>query len=285
MIKNTALLQILIRFILALSIIVYVQLYNFDFKTPLTLLSIVYFVGTLILYPLHNHKFLKHLLFLFDILFINYFMYTTGNIYFSLFFITFIFFVENLIDLVFMTIYTISIFGVALYLSGFFDFTYIFIALGFWLVFFKYFSDKNLFEKQKEEIDSLAKNLYIENLKCNDKSEFYRKFYDLNIAVKMFKSGKLDPEIFIKELYENLNCNGLILFNINTKEKLKRGLLNFNEEILDDYNLIPKTYVNDNLNLKAGCEFIIVRQINYYFILIFYKSAILDDSEILDIIK
>jgi len=285
MIKNTALLQILIRFILALSIIVYVQLYNFDFKTPLTLLSIVYFVGTLILYPLHNHKFLKHLLFLFDILFINYFMYTTGNIYFSLFFITFIFFVENLIDLVFMTIYTISIFGVALYLSGFFDFTYIFIALGFWLVFFKYFSDKNLLEKQKEEIDSLAKNLYMENLKCNDKSEFYRKFYDLNIAVKMFKSGKLDPEIFIKELYENLNCNGLILFNINTKEKLKKGLLNFNEGILDDFNLIPKTYVSDDLNLKTSCEFIIVRQINYYFILIFYKSAILDDSEILDTIK
>ena len=285
MIKNTALLQILIRFILALSIIVYAQLYNFDFKTPLTLLSIVYFVGTLILYPLHNHKFFKTSFIFIDILLINYFMYTTGNIYFSLFFITFIFFVENLIDLVFMTIYTISIFGVALYLSGFFDFTYIFIALGFWLVFLKYFSDKNLLEKQKEEIDSLAKNLYIENLKCNDKSEFYRKFYDLSIAVKMFKSGKLDPEIFIKELYENLNCNGLILFNINTKEKLKKGLLNFNEEILDDYNLIPKTYVNDNLNLKAGCEFIIVRQINYYFILIFYKSAILDDSEILDIIK
>jgi hypothetical protein len=61
-------------------------------------------------------------------------------------------------------------------------------------------------------------------------------------------------------------------------------LLNFNEEILDDYNLIPKTYVNDDLNLKTGCEFIIVRQINDYLILIFYKSAILDDSEILDII-
>jgi hypothetical protein len=222
MIKNTALLQILIRFILALSIIVYVQLYNFDFKTPLTLLSIAYFVGTLVLYPLHNHKFLKHLLFLFDVLLINYFMYTTGNIYFSLFFITFIFFVENLIDLVFMSIYTISIFGVALYLSGFFDFTYIFIILGFWLVLLKYFSDKSLLEKQKEEINSLAKNLYIENLKCNDKSEFYRKFYDLSTAVKMFKSGKLDQEIFIKELYENLNCNGLVLFNINTKEKLKK---------------------------------------------------------------
>jgi hypothetical protein len=212
-------------------------------------------------------------------------MYTTGNIYFSLFFITFIFFVENLIDLVFMGIYTISIFGVALYLSGFFDFTYIFIILGFWLVLLKYFSDKSLLEKQKEEINSLAKNLYIENLKCNDKSEFYRKFYDLSTAVKMFKSGKLDQEIFIKELYENLNCNGLVLFNINTKEKLKRGLLNFNEEILDNFNLIPKTYVNDDLNLKTGCEFIIARQINGYLILIFYKSAILDDSEILDIIK
>jgi len=285
MIKNTALLHILIRFILALSIIVYVQLYNFDFKTPLTLLSIAYFVGTLILYPLHNHKFLKHLLFLFDILLISYFMYTTGNIYFSLFFITFIFFVENLIDLVFMSVYTISIFGVALYLSGFFDFTYIFIVLGFWLVLLKYFSDKSLFEKQKEEINNLAKNLYIENLKCNDKFEFYRKFYDLSTAVKMFKSGKLDPEIFIKELYGNLNCSGLVLFNINTKEKLKKGLLNFNERILDDFNLIPKTFVNDDLNLKTGCEFIIVRQINDYFILIFYKSAILDDSEILDIIK
>jgi len=212
-------------------------------------------------------------------------MYTTGNIYFSLFFITFIFFVENLIDLVFMSIYTISIFGVALYLSGFFDFTYIFIILGFWLVLLKYFSDKSLLEKQKEEINNLAKNLYIENLKCNDKSEFYRKFYDLSTAVKMFKSGKLDQEIFIKELYENLNCNGLVLFNINTKEKLKKGLLNFNEGILDDFNLIPKTYVNDDLNLKTGCEFIIVRQINDYLILIFYKSAILDDSEILDIIK
>jgi hypothetical protein len=212
-------------------------------------------------------------------------MYTTGNIYFSLFFITFIFFVENLIDLVLMSIYTISIFGIALYLSGFFDFTYIFIILGFWLVLLKYFSDKSLFEKQKEEINSLAKNFYIENLKCNDKSEFYRKFYDLSTAVKMFKSDKLDPEIFIKELYENLNCNGLVLFNINTKEKLKRGLLNFNEGILDDFNLIPKTYVSDDLNLKTGCEFIIVRQINDYLILIFYKSAILDDSEILDIIK
>jgi hypothetical protein len=216
--NDAAFLQILIRFILALSIIIYVQLYNFDFKTPLTLLSIAYFVGTLVLYPLHNHKFLKHILFLFDILLISYFMYTTGNIYFSLFFITFIFFVENLIDLVFMSIYTISIFGVALYLSDFFDFTYIFIILGFWLVLLKYFSDKNLLEKQKEEINSLAKNLYIENLKCNDKSEFYRKFYDLSTAVKMFKSGKLDPEIFIKELYENSNCNGLVLFNINTKK-------------------------------------------------------------------
>jgi hypothetical protein len=62
-------------------------------------------------------------------------------------------------------------------------------------------------------------------------------------------------------------------------------LLNFNERILDDFNLTPKTYVNDDFNLKTGCEFIIVRQINDYFILIFYKSTILDDSEILDIIK
>ncbi|WP_299239485.1 hypothetical protein [Sulfurihydrogenibium sp.] len=283
--SNTSLLQVLTRFILALSIIVYVQLYNFDFKIPLTLLSIAYFVGMLVLYPLHSHKFLKHLLFLFDVLLINYFMYTTGNIYFSLFFITFIFFAENLIDLVFMTLYTISIFGVAIYLSGFSDFTYIFITLGFWLILLKYFLDKNLLEKQKEEINNLAKNLYIENLKCNDKSEFYRKFYDLSTAVRMFKSGKLDPEIFIKELYENLNCNGIVLFNINTKEKQKKGLLNFDEAVLDDFNLAPKTYVNDYLNLRTGYEFIIVRQINDYFILVFYKSAILDDSEILDIIK
>jgi hypothetical protein len=69
------------------------------------------------------------------------------------------------------------------------------------------------------------------------------------------------------------------------QRRLFKIKLNVTNEKILDYNLIPKTYVNDDLNLKIGCEFIIVRQINDYLILIFYKSAILDDSEILDIIK
>ncbi len=277
-------LEYIIRLIIVISILVYVNLYNFDYKIPLSILSFSYFIGSLILLPLRQGDFLKHFLYIIDTSIIVYFTFTTGSIYFSIFWIPFLFYMKKLHDVILFSIYTFIVFGIPLYISNFSDFTLIFILFSFVVVLFKSYFETKYYKERISHYNDLAKEMYKENLKCTDKLEFYKKFYNIHNTISLFKKGKLDPQIFVNNLFENLNADSVILYNRSLNDFTIKSLYKID---LDDINIEQfedKIYINEHFNSKLGFKYIISKHFDGYILLIFYKNAILDGEEILKLI-
>ncbi len=273
-----------LRLIIVVSILVYINFYNFDYKIPLSILAVSYFIGSLILYPLSRGNFLKHFLYIIDVSIITYFTYTTGSTYFSLFWIPFLFYMKNIYDVILFSIYTFIIFGISLYLSGFSDFTVIFLLFSFIVVLVKDYFETQYFKKRISYYNNIAKEIYLENLKCNDKSMFYKRFYNIYNAISLFKNRKLEDSRFVNTLFENLNADSIILYdkvtnNFFTKSLSKIQLKNIDVKLFED-----KIYVGEYFNRELGFKYIISKHFDNHILLILYKNTILDEEEILKII-
>lgn len=277
-------LEYLIRFIIVISILVYVNFYNFDYKIPLSILSFSYFIGSLILFPLRQGDFLKHFLYIIDTSIIVYFTFTTGSIYFSLFWIPFLFYIKKFHDVILFSIYTFVIFGISFYISNFSDFTLIFLLFSFIVVLVKNYFETKYYKERLSHYNDLAKEIYTENLKCAGKLELYKKFYNIQNAISLFKKGKLDPQIFVNNLFENLNADSVILYNRLLNDFTIKSLHKIDLESINIEQFEDKVYINEYFNSKLGFKYIISKHFDGYILLILYKNAILDEEEILKLI-
>lgn len=275
--------NILIKTLISITLISYIFLFDYDYKIPLLSLSLAYFIGSVILNPLLQNNFWKFFVYILDIAMLTYFSYATGNIYFSLFFYLLLIPEINLKQLLLIILLSIPMVLYNYYQTNFYDFIYISLVIGL-----NFFILKNVFYSKSLE-DEKLKNIYITQesfinfLKCKSKLEFYKKFYELSTTLNLFKRDKISPEIFSKFMYENLNVDTIIIYDIDQNKCYKFG----NDLDCDKaLNIIKdeKLYVNENANAELGYKYIISKRINNIYLILFYKDYILDEEEIINLI-
>ncbi|MEJ5172645.1 MAG: hypothetical protein WHT47_02915, partial [Hydrogenothermaceae bacterium] len=138
----------LIRFIISATVITTAILYQYDFKVPLIILSVIYFFQYILLYPFLSDRLLKHIVYIVDFLFIGYVVFVTDNVYLSLFSVMLVLSVTTKIDMIILLLFMLSIFGLSLYKYGFYEFTLLFLYVGFLASIFEFFRKKLEFESR-----------------------------------------------------------------------------------------------------------------------------------------
>ncbi|WP_297887706.1 hypothetical protein [Sulfurihydrogenibium sp.] len=276
--------NILIKILISITLFVYIYLFDYDYKVPLMSLIVAYLIGSIILNPLLQNNLWKFLVYILDIIMLTYFSYTTGNIYFSIFYYLLLIPERNLKQTTILILLSLPMVIYNFYQTNFYDFVYISLIVGINL-----FLIKNIYFSKKIE-DEILKNVSITQecltnyLKCKSKSQLYRKFYEVSIILNLFKRNKISAETFGKLLYENLNADAIVVYNNDESECYKFGC---DLDCDKFFSLIKeeKLYVNEHPNIELGYRYIISKKINNNHLVLLYKNYILDEEDIVNLIK
>lgn len=265
--------QIVIRSLISLSVITTVLFYNFDFKVPFVILSTFYLIQYIVLSPFLKEKILKYVVYLIDYLFLGYVVYITDNVYLSLFFIPFIMNAKNKFDVLVLSSFTIPILLLTVYKSGVFEFTILYVLTGLILSILEFFKSKNQLEKKYNKVVELSKDLYKDNLLIQDKMDFYSRFYNITNVIKRIRERKIEPKDAVKILYDNLNADGVIVYDRESDRCYYDGNFNCNEELIE-------TLKNRKVNLDT--KYVVIRDLGHIYLVIVYREYILVDQELLE---
>lgn len=269
----------LIRFIMSATVITTAILYQYDFKVPLIILSVIYFFQYILLYPFLSDRLLKHIVYIVDFLFIGYVVFVTDNVYLSLFSVMLVLSVATKIDMIILLLFMLSIFGLSLYKYGFYEFTLLFLYMGFLASIFEFFRKKLEFESRYNQLLELSKNIYRDNLICSDKLDFFQRYYDVNLALRKLKERDIKPEEFVEILYRNLNCDTVIILDKADKSYSCKGLHCY-DDILNFIINGDIVGLKNRLNVK----FVVLKDIGELSLILIYKDYIRVDKELLEII-
>lgn len=276
-------LNFIIKLLISLTLVGYVYFFNYDYKYPLLFLILAYMVGSFLISPLLQHKFLKFFVYTSDLVMLTYFSYATGNIYFLLFYYLLLIPENNLKHILFLSLITMPVVVYNFYQTNFYDFFYVSFVIGVNLFLIKnVYLNKNLNELVSKKI-STAQESFLNFLKCKSKSEFYKKYYEVSTTLNLFKKGKISPMFFGKFLYDILNADCIIVYDLEKNDYFKYGCeLDYSfitEKLCDD-----KLYVNNEINKELGFKYIFSKKFGNFCLVIFYKEFILDEDDILNLI-
>lgn len=271
-----------LRFLLALSVISSVVFYNYDFKLSIITLSIVYFFQFLIIYPVLKDSIFRYFLYILDFSFLFYIILVTDNAYLSLFSLLFLTELKRNIEKFLIFIPAIATVGFGFYKSGFYDLTLIYLSVGI-LVSIVYFTiEKEGLKKSLSKTVDMAKNIYRDNLICNDKMDFYMRYYNIISSLKKLTEDKINPEDLKKILFQNLNCDAVIILDKYQDSLHLDGTLDIQDtEEIKNYIKNSDIY---NLKKALNVRYSIIRDFDRYIIVLLYKDYILIDKELLEAI-
>lgn len=270
----------IVRLILVVSVIMTGSFYNFDFKLPLIVLSLVYFFQSLILYPVVKESFLKYLIYIIDAAYILYVINITDQVYLSIFWFMLIANLRLKLEILAVLFPSILISGYSFYKSGFYDFTLVFLSVASMVVIINFIIQKQKKEQEVKTLAELIKDLYKDNLICTDRKEFLERFYKLKKTIKNFQDGQIDTEHLCDALYESLNCDAVIAVNIHTGEYHLKGKLSISDETVSHILQNNIEGIKKDLNVR----FVILKDIANYRIALVYREYIMIDRELIEAI-
>lgn len=270
-----------VRLILVISVIMALSFYNFDFKIALIVLSLVYFFQSIILYPVLRGSILRYIIYLIDFGFIVYMTYITDQIYLSLFWFLLISNIASKLEMLTLLVPSVVITGFSFYRSGFYDFNLVFLSIASLVVISNFLVEKEKIEKKLNGFVELSKNLYRDNLVCNDQKEFYQRYYNITQAVRNLISGGLKSEIFCETLFDNLNCDAVFVMDLQTGWFCSKGMFTADETTL---TLLSNDDI-DSAKRLLGVKFIILKDLGNYRVVLIYKDYVLIDRQLIEVIS
>ncbi|MEZ0323346.1 MAG: hypothetical protein ABWJ98_03430 [Hydrogenothermaceae bacterium] len=271
----------LIRFIISATVITTAIVYQYDFKVPLIILSVIYFFQYVILHPFLSDRLLKYIIYIIDYLFIGYVVFVTDNIYLSLFSVMLILNITTKLDMIILLLFMLPISGISLYKYGFYEFTILFLYVGFLLSIFEIFRKNLESENRYNQLLNLSKEIYRDNLICSDKLDFYQRYYNINMAIKKLKEGDIKLQEFTEALYKNLNCDTAIVIDRVDGSYSCEGNHCYKADVI-------KSFISDkdveSLKSNLNVKFVFIREVGEFSVILIYKDYIMVDKELLDII-
>lgn len=269
-----------IRLLLTLSVISSVVLYDYDFRFPIIILSISYFFQFLILYPVLKKSIFRYIVYLIDFAFLFYVVKITDNVYLSLFPLFLLFELKGKVDIYILSILASTMVGYGFYKSGLYDLTLIYLAIVIIIAVINFNFEKDSLKKSLSNMADIAKNIYRDNLICSDKMDFYMRYFNINSSVKKISEDKIKVEDFKKVLFQNLNCDAVIIFDKHKDELHIEGTLDISN-IQEIENYIKNLDI-DGIKKALNVKYSLVKEIKGYTIVLIYKNYILIDKGLIE---
>lgn len=271
----------IVRLILVISVIMTCSFYNFDFKVSLIVLSLVYFFQSIILYPVLKGTFLKYLIYIIDASYILYVINITDQVYLSMFWFMLIANIRLKLEIVVVFILSILISGFSFYQSGFYDFNLVFLSVAFMVVILNFLFQQQKKDQEVKSFIELSKDLYRENLICNDRKDFFERFYNIKKAIKNFLNGGINFEQLVDILYDSLNCDAVVLIDTHTGEYQLRGKLKVSDETV--YHILQDNI--EEIKKELNIRFVVLKDIGQHRIVLIYRDYMLIDRELIEAIE
>ena len=219
-----------VRIFIALSVIVSLYTGDLEYSTALTILSLIYIAGYLLI---PKNKNTKYLYFLIDVIFISFAVYLTGYTYLSVLIIPlFSEFVKENKDIVyFLAFSTVPVFT-ALYTANFSEFSFIPLIAGGLIGI--YGLNKTFIQKEKyfNDLKSDMENLYIKNISYQEKINQQEKILSVYNSLKKMRENRFPLKIWIYDINEILGSDGIMFFDIKNNRCYATEKIQCNKDIL-----------------------------------------------------
>lgn len=270
-----------VRLLTSLSVITTLLVYNYDFKVPLTVLSLIYILQYMILSLFSKDLIIRYFLYFVDFGFIGYSVYATDQVYILLFLFAILATLREKLDLALFSTIAFGLSGFFFYRTGFYDFNLIYLSLALSVVVYTILKEIGSKDKTYQSLLELTKSIYRDNLICSDRMDFYLRYYEITSSLKKLKEGSISLNSCVEVLYKNLNCDGIFITNRENLNTVCKGKYSCDTNMV---NLVQELEVEEIKRLLS-VKFVIVREIGKYTIVIFYKNYVLIDKEILEAIS
>ncbi|MBK3332360.1 hypothetical protein GWK41_04670 [Persephonella atlantica] len=204
--------QALIRFFIAITVVLATINGNIEYSGALFSLSGIYFLSYLLVPKNPNTK---YLFLLFDILFISISTYLTGYVHLSLLTVPlFVEFVRNYRDTVyFLALSCVPLF-VSSYVSYFSEFTFLTITLSGLIGIYGLYHSLSNIEKQFKEAKNEMENLYIKNISYQEKINQQDKILKILKSLNKMREEKIPLKLWIYDINEILGTDGIVYFDL-----------------------------------------------------------------------
>ncbi len=220
----------IVRFFVALSVIVSLYTGDLEYSTALTILSLIYISGYLLIPKNENTKYLY---FLIDAVFISFAVYLTGYTYLSVLIIPLFseFVKENKDIIYFLSVSFIPVFT-ALYTANFSEFSFIPLIAGG--VVGIYGLNKTFIQKEKyfNDLKNDMENLYIKNISYQEKINQQEKILSVYNSLKKMREKKFPLKIWIYDINEILGSDGIMFFDLKNNRCYATEKIQCNKDIL-----------------------------------------------------
>ena len=277
----------IVRFFVALSVIVSLYTGDLEYSTALTILSLIYISGYLLI---PKNKNTKYLYFVIDAVFISFAVYLTGYTYLSVLIIPlFSEFVKESKDTIyFLTVSFIPVFT-ALYTANFSEFSFIPLIIGGLIGI--YGLNQTFIQKEKyfNDLKNDMENLYIKNISYQEKISQQDKILSVYNSLKKMRKNRFPLKIWIYDINEILGSDGIMFFDLKNNRCYSTEKIQCNKEIL---NFIDRPFiefknhqVNKILNAPYVYAVTIENNKDLVGIVVFISKLKEIDKEILELIR
>ncbi|RUM58783.1 MAG: hypothetical protein DSY53_04150 [Persephonella sp.] len=250
--------SILVRFFIVLGTILTVYFANIDYGNPLILASLAYLVLYIIVIEAENRSWIKFLFLGIDMLFISTIIYFTGFHYLSVFIIPLIVdFIDSKKDIFMFSLFATIPIAISLYISNFTDILFIPLIFAGLAGFFKLKSLINKKEKELKKIREDIEEIYIQNIKYQDRLEENKKILSTLNLLNDLQEGKLNLKQFIFILKEILSADDIVFFDYIKSKCVSTDRNKCDKSILKYIKDNPQIFTKSLINEKFDAEYIV----------------------------
>ncbi len=250
--------SVLVRVFIVLGIAIAIYFGNIDYGKPLILMSLVYLFLYFIIFDYEEKIWLKYIFLIIDMLFITLMIYLTGFPYLSVFIIPIISdFINDKKEIIFFSLASLIPIGMSLYMSNFTDFLFIPLILGGISGALKL---KVLLNKKEKEIKRLkedAEEIYIQNIKLQDKLEENKKILETIRLLKSLQKGEISLKQFIYILKEIIEADDIVFFDYINAKCISTDRNKCDKSVLKYINENPQVFTKGVINEKFDSEYVV----------------------------
>jgi len=219
-----------VRIFIALSVILSLYTGDLEYSTALTILSLIYIAGYLLIPKTKNTKYMYLLI---DTIFISFAIYLTGYTYLSVLIIPLFpeFVKENRDIMYFLAVSSIPVFT-ALYTANFSEFSFIPLIAGGLIGI--YGLNQTFIQKEKyfNDLKNDMENLYIKNISYQEKINQQEKILSVYNSLKKMRKNKFPLKMWIYDINEILGSDGIMFFDLKNNKCYATEKVQCNKDIL-----------------------------------------------------
>ncbi|NPA57771.1 MAG: hypothetical protein GXN94_00610 [Aquificae bacterium] len=278
--------QFLVRVFIALAVASSLFMGKIEYSTALALLSGIYILAFLLI-PKNATS--RYIILLMDVVFLSLSIYLTGYTYLAFLVVPlFAEFVRDWKDTIYFLLLSAFPVAVALFVSGFNDYTVVPITVAGLLGtagLYKTFADR---ERYFRHLKNEMENLYIKNISFQEMVDRLGKLKEVYSSLKKLRKEKLPLKLWIYDINEKLGTDGIVYFDFINHKCYSTGEAVCKKELLQHIDSPFLVFRNHQVNDLMEAPFVYALTVEdrdrVYGILIFVSKLKEVDQQLLEVV-